>query len=374
MKTTTTIILALVCIMAICSCEDAVSERLLLSGTIGDNLKSSFELSQSGDKVAGIFAYEGGEKIEVRGVKNGESLRLEEYNNKLDKLTGIFEGKFDGNSFIGHWQDPKFRKKVPFQYSAVMPALPSLKREGPIGKISYLIVEDIGGERSQGLVAKIGQKSYTIFDVGVISDFIIIEDVRDYDGNGTEDALLGFHCGGTACPYYSYSFCSFDSKADSFIVTETFADGSKPRIEKWNGKWSVEIINSGLMEMFRAEGRYILENGDAEIVEYHEVEPLKTLKDLLPSDCSEYEEGDPMLFDLDGDGVKDKIIGKYWSRWNCIDYIRVEFSNGKPECEIQAGCVHRVGVLPSKTKNVHDLVLDLDKIYAWDGSKYIKKK
>lgn len=114
MKNYTPAILILISMLIGCS----KPEKVTLTGTLGGTFESEILLEQEGDKFSGYFIYADNRrgKIEVRGVKAGETLRLEEFNNEENKLTGIFEGPFDGNTYKGFWTDPARKKKVPFIY------------------------------------------------------------------------------------------------------------------------------------------------------------------------------------------------------------------------------------------------------------------
>ncbi|MFN8393850.1 MAG: hypothetical protein U0176_04165 [Bacteroidia bacterium] len=58
------------------------------------------ELARSGDKITGTFENTDDQtELELRGTINGEYLRLEEFAEK-DKLTGIFDGKYDGEEYL----------------------------------------------------------------------------------------------------------------------------------------------------------------------------------------------------------------------------------------------------------------------------------
>jgi hypothetical protein len=66
-------------------------------------------------------------------------------------------------------------------------------------------------------------------------------------------------------------------------------------------------------------------------------------------------------FDLDGDGKKDVISGRFWDRWGVI-FWTVKFANGK-EFATTEPC-KRIGVLATATNGVHDLVCDQDLVIA----------
>ena len=106
---------------------------LVMFGTIGKKLASHFELHQSGDKFKGVFFYDEDKenRIPVEGVIANGTLRLEEFNNESNKLTGIFEGAWDGKVYKGFWQDPAGKDKVPFRYENRTPESKSGKDTSP---------------------------------------------------------------------------------------------------------------------------------------------------------------------------------------------------------------------------------------------------
>ncbi|HFA50667.1 MAG TPA: hypothetical protein ENJ95_16795 [Bacteroidetes bacterium] len=365
----------LVILIIISGCDK--SQKIILLGKLGDNLESRFQLNQQGDKFSGYFIYDNNnsEKIPVSGVKNGKILRIEEFNNNENKLTGIFEGKYNGNSYQGFWKDPKKSKRVPFSYQTKINKTEKKEEKKETLKkvnIEYMAFDEYYESSFYSrLEAKIGDRKYKILDAKEgYGMFVKIVDIRDFDNNGFEDALIEESCEGTACVYSTLFFCSYDETNDKFRISESFGSiSSNPKIERWKGKWSIKITSYTIMQMYRANERYIFEKREPVKVEYEETKPLIAMQEMLPSDFSEYEKrnGKTLMYDLDGDGLKDSIIGKYWYRWNSINW-EVKFVNGK-SFDGEGACL-RIGILPSKTKGVHDLVCGLDNVFIWNGSKY----
>ncbi len=119
--------------------------------------------------------------------------------------------------------------------------------------ITYFVVK--GARFFDILVARIGSREHTI--LGEVDDMCLdLPDQRDFDGDGTEDALVfqSPACRGNVAPGLLF----FISGNTSFQRSSPFR-GHQPRIEAWEGQWSV-ITNSN---------RYILRDGKALLVEEH---------------------------------------------------------------------------------------------------------
>ncbi len=116
------------------------------------------------------------------------------------------------------------------------------------------------------------------------------------------------------------------------------------------------------------KNRNIAKSTKAIKVEETERKELVSLTEMKSDDFDfEKDETKAMFFDLDNDGVNDKIEGRLWHRWGRVLW-RIEFSSGKT-FENGIGS-KRIGVLKSKTNGVHDIVSDLDDILKWNGLKY----
>ena len=119
--------------------------------------------------------------------------------------------------------------------------------------ITYFVVK--GARFFDILVARIGSREHTI--LGEVDDMCLdLPDQRDFDGDGTEDALVfqSPACRGHVAPGLLF----FISGNTSFQRSNPFR-GYQPQIETWEGQWSV-ITNSN---------RYILRDGKAVLVEEH---------------------------------------------------------------------------------------------------------
>jgi hypothetical protein len=190
---------------------------------------------------------------------------------------------------------------------------------------------------------------------------------EDFDGDGARDALVRHDvgCGGNCCGN-SYFFYGYRGDGH-FQRTEEFGYAwTEPRVEKWQGRWSVVVTsaNEGLNRDAPAEvtERYVLDAGRAVKVEESARPSRAALAEMRvdsgPSGLS---------YDLDGDGTADRITGEICERWGRFLWT-VRFSSGA-EFTSSVGC-KRIGVLSTKTNGVHDLVCDQDDVLTWNGRAY----
>ena len=121
--------------------------------------------------------------------------------------------------------------------------------------ITYYVVK--GARFFDILVARMGNREHVV--LGEVDDMCLdLPDQRDFDENGTTDALV-FHstnCRGDVAPGLLF----FVSGNSTFERSNSFS-GHQPKVERWHGHWSVLTTSA----------RYILEYGKAVLVE--EVHP-----------------------------------------------------------------------------------------------------
>ena len=99
------------------------------------------------------------------------------------------------------------------------------------------------------LVARIGNREHVV--IGETDDMCLdLPDQRDFDGDGRRDALVfrSPRCRGDAAP--GLLFFVFADK--TFRLSNPFP-GHRPRVERWNGEWSV----------LAGETRHVLRDGRA---------------------------------------------------------------------------------------------------------------
>ena len=102
------------------------------------------------------------------------------------------------------------------------------------------------------LVARIGNREHVV--IGETDDMCLdLPDQRDFDGDGRRDALVfrSPRCRGDTAPGLLF-FVSADT---TFSLSNPFP-GHRPRVERWNGEWSV----------LAGESRHVLRDGRAVLV------------------------------------------------------------------------------------------------------------
>ena len=127
--------------------------------------------------------------------------------------------------------------------------VPGGRRDPPAAPdgIVYHVVK--GARFFDILVARIGNREHIV--IGETDDMCLdLPDQRDFDGDGNRDALVfrSPRCRGDAAPGLLF-FVSADA---TFRLSNPFP-GHRPRVERWNGAWSVVV----------GETRYVLRDGRA---------------------------------------------------------------------------------------------------------------
>jgi len=223
------------------------------------------------------------------------------------------------------------------------------------------------------LVAIADDQTYSIIDLTEEACLKVL-DQKDFDGNGTKDALVKLitACGGNCCGN-SFFFVSYAGNGQ-FQRSEAFGYAwTDPTIGLWNGRWSVKVVssNEGVNQAEPKERteRFVFDLGKAVLVEASERKSIVADVELKSAafDMGHPDERHGITIDLDNDGAADKITGELWQRWGRILWI-VQFANGKSYAS-QTSC-KRIGVLKSRTAGVRDLVCDEDRILRWTGQAY----
>lgn len=212
------------------------------------------------------------------------------------------------------------------------------------------------------------------YKVDLPSDICInIIEQKDFDLDGTDDVLVENvqACGGNAIGN-SYFFVTYEGEG-FFNVSNEFGSNvySKPQIENWQGKPSVVIIDTNLgrnkEKSYTAKERYILKQGKAVRVETSKKQEMTVIKEIRNSDFYNKEDQTiTMEYDLNNDGVNEVFHVNFWDRWNAVIFDLI-INDKTYHCS--SGST-RVGISSEITNGFHDIVLDDDNFYKWNGNNY----
>ncbi|MDY6868497.1 MAG: hypothetical protein SVT56_11480 [Chloroflexota bacterium] len=250
-----------------------------------------------------------------------------------------------------------------------------VKKESRIPVIKYSLKNEESVMQSNTVIADIDGKKIEIPDKE--ERCIMMVEQKDFDGDGDIDLLLedAVACGGNCCPNGFYTVSYQDGK---FNISKIFnSSWSGIKVEKWKGRWSflstfINFAGANTDPYYEATKRHILLNGKIKLVEFIEKEEMKALINIRSSDFN-MEKADKektYSFDVDGDGKKETLSCRLWSRWGTV------LCTIKKDCKVIAKSIggKRFGFLSSKTGGMHDIVINHDNIYKWNGKKYVETK
>lgn len=239
--------------------------------------------------------------------------------------------------------------------------------------ISYAIDANIGSH----LTATVEGHTYTIV-AKAEERCLFLEDVRDYDQDGLPDALVreGKSCGGSGAGF-SFFFVGYGGDG-WFKRSDAFGDDAvwmDPDVAPWKNGWSVVVAiqneGYGLEPRQWVRARYGFAGGSAVLLERRERMELVALAEIRSAAFRDRPANDTQLlhFDLNGDGTEESIECTLWDRWGLLQGT-VQDASGKRLSAPQVLVGKRIGILADKHLGYHDLVLDHDALWRWDGEMY----
>ncbi len=247
--------------------------------------------------------------------------------------------------------------------------------------IQYRIYKE-EGEMYDGLIAKIDSKEIKILTIEDEQCFSILE-VKDYDYDGLEEILLEFDaCGGNCC---GNSIMLYSYNGSEFVPTQKVGydfDGIKLKYGKNKIRQfivDVQHMGHGNTTLCEDEEKtYVFENFQFKLIKTKKQHKLKALlelksEDFEPENIMEVDKKLSIEYDIDNNGIPDSIESGYFGRWGILHDTKV-IMNGKELKNEALGSSKRIGILKTKTNNIHDLVLDCEEIYIWNGKNYVYDK
>jgi len=198
-----------------------------------------------------------------------------------------------------------------------------------------------------------------------------IKAIVDLDGDGIDEVLLQTHSGGNCCGYTYLIVKRIDEGFYSILGHEELQGWPSVSINQLENWSSLLVKNSSggvgntsmeetLVELELIDGKLRLISKSSNKAMVHAVMQVTSeeLKEI----------GDKTLeYDLDLDGKLDRLSCSYWDRWGAVSCILTSSKHG--EILISGGC-NRIGILPTKTNNMHNLVCDRSDILSWDTEKF----
>ncbi len=230
----------------------------------------------------------------------------------------------------------------------------------------------------QELKATINNKETVLISFKDQRCFDILE-IQDYNNDGYEEVLIETNaCGGNCC---GNSVLVFSYDGNTFIETEEVGydfDGIDLHYDRNNVRLIVvddQNIGAGNTTLCGDEKKaYIFENNKLEVARIEADNMITAITEVRSSDFikleSEITTKITINYDLDNNGIDDKIIASYWERWGILHNCKIIFNNETLDIEAAIGSPKRIGILESKTNNVNDLVIECDTILKWNGTTY----
>lgn len=203
--------------------------------------------------------------------------------------------------------------------------------------------------------------------------YVHIDSVLDYDQDHDLDVLMLYSAsgGGNCCPdaYFLVTNMGRGTFVRSAMTEPSF---HTPKFETWKGQHTlvVRVDDAGPDGDDYKESiyRYAIEKGQIKQIEVSQTAEMPATSVITIREFNSADEIQDLTFDLDGDNIADTIRCSVWERWNLLvpDFL---FSDGTVYDETGMSA-KRIGVLATKTNGRNDLVLDLNRIFKWDGKAY----
>jgi hypothetical protein len=241
------------------------------------------------------------------------------------------------------------------------------------GKISYSVFKRENSPFST-LTARKGDRTVIVVDTNDNLCLSLIDE-RDFDGNGTIDALVEdiTACGGNGSAN-SYFFVTEGSDGAFVKTKEVGYTYDTVTIEPRNGVWSILIASTNVGMNTEppqtVTERFILRDGAIVRVSADTLKSIPAIEELRSDlfDFNNPDEQHRLTFDIDGDAVDDTIVATLWAKWGQL-FWNIRFGNGKSFDQNDLSG-KRVGILESTSGGYHDLVIDENRILHWNGTKY----
>jgi hypothetical protein len=193
-----------------------------------------------------------------------------------------------------------------------------------------------------------------------------IEGSYNFDGNGTIEHLIYVNSAGGNAIHCCWKIIEITSQGEALFTDEFgYAIAGQLNIVDPDTK-PIEIRHSNSDESYS----YFYKQG---IIEKRNNGRTLDIPALIEAQYAEgFRDQKVMKFDIDDHGTQETITCTM-----ARSAIGCKITWGKYEQEIPIAdnlLVRRFGVLASKTKGYHDLVMNADIVYVWNGNAYVRKQ
>lgn len=220
------------------------------------------------------------------------------------------------------------------------------------------------------LKATVTGLEYTIHEFGYGAP--AVELLKDFNGDGTLDAVVSLHSGGNCCPA-DYFFVA-DMGSGHFLVSkiEDIYAWDPPTAELHEGRWVAKFIsvNEGMNTSDYAQDvhLYTLKADKPELVLKtfkREAVAVAELRSSMFDDDDDASQTQSLQFDFDDDGATDTLTCGFWSRWGRLTACEMKLSGDDEAIPVDTSC-KRLGVLDARRNGLSMLVCDSDEVHAFD--------
>ena len=197
-----------------------------------------------------------------------------------------------------------------------------------------------------------------------------IEAVVDLDGDGIGEVLLKTQSSGNCCGPTFHIIKRVDEGFYDILSHEELQGWPSVSIRQRENRTSLFVRNASegtnntsmedtIVELKLVDGKLRLIFKSLNTAMIHAAMQV-TSEELKTTGNKTLE------YDLDLDGKPDRLTCSYWERWGAVSCSLSSSKYG--ELKMSGGC-NRIGILPTSTDGMHDLVCDRSDILSWDREK-----
>ena len=191
--------------------------------------------------------------------------------------------------------------------------------------------------------------------------------VIDLDGDGIEEVLLETQSSGNCCGPTFHVIKRIDEGFYDILSHEELEGWPSVSINQREDMNTLLVRNysEGVENTSMEETLVKLELVDGNLRLISKSSNKAMVHAAMQVTSEELKEiGDKTLeYDLDLDGKLDRLSCSYWDRWGAVSCTLTSSQHG--ELMISGAC-DRIGILPTTTNKMHDLVCDRSGVLSWD--------